>query len=465
MRPQAVIFGCGCWGQFFFDKIALDFDIAAFSDNNSALWGTAVRGKPVIAPEEIKKYGDAVVFICVDLWYLDVAKQLDAMGIPNIVYLDWFGMAQRYHNEVSYPASFRFRRPYKKEKDVFSVLYVQKGPCGRTDKISCVLKANGVMTQAAYTRCPSKMPEAYCAENAFYTYEELLEFVNESDFDIIHCSNEPDILANLLTHCNKPVIADTHDVMTVRDNNTSFERYYLEYAANKFADGNMYVNDYFRNLQIERYKICPDRTFALSNLIMENQIPQAGERKPKLSASDGELHLVYEGGITEIPTDNRFFEELWAPITAAHIHIHYYSQQSVPYCQALERTSPYLHYEGDLCGLELVTEMTQYDIGSILLNPVDKNAGMTYPHKLFEYLAAGLPVVSNLTTSLDFARSYAVGGGLDLQGDVQAQLRKIAAIRIPDRFLLDNKLTMETCAEGILDFYKKIIELGKARKG
>lgn len=463
MKKKVIIFGCGIEGKRSFSQISSLFDVAAFSDNNPSLWGTILFDVPVISPVELANYKGVSVVICIASGFIDAAKQVEAMGLPCMI--NRYGVFYEYRDTILYPMTFSKAECFKKTvNDEFAILFVQESPCGRTDKTSYVIKQKGVITQNAYFRDPSKMPDAYCKENAFYSYDDLLDFVNKSDFDIVHCSNEPDILTNLLVHSNKPVVFDTHDLLTARKNSSSREIYYYEYAANKFADGNMYVGEYYRDLQVERYGVRADRTFILPNIPLESQLPFSNQKKPKLSASDGELHIVYEGGISDDPASNRFFEDLWKSITGSNIHIHYYSQVNIAYCKALEQTSPYLHYEGNLSSLELVVEMTQYDIGSLLLNPVDKNADMSYPNKLYEYLAAGLPIVSNLTQPLIFLKSHKVGGALDFNGDIKAQLQEYAKMQIPSNFLRENKLIMESYADAILSFYKKIIEHSKGIK-
>lgn len=460
MKPKAIIFGCGYRGQHYLEKIALNFDVVAFADNNRALWGSQLLGRPVISPDQIKEFGKATVFVCV--WkFREIAQQLADMGIACVINND--GLYYEYRDMILYPISFSEHEPYRKSGTEFAVLFVQDAPCVRTDKISCILKAAGIMTQNACFRARSKMPEAYWKENCFETYDALLEFVNASEFDIVHSSNEPDILTNLLLHSNKTVIADVHDLLTARNIDSSPETYYLEYVANKFAGGSMYVAPYYRDLQILRCGVPLERTCILPNLILESQIPAPDKRMQKLSAVDGELHIVYEGGISDKPVSNRFFEEIWRTIADACIHIHYYSQQNIDYCKKLEKMSPYLHYEGNRYGLELITEMTKYDVGSVLLNPVDKNVIMASPNKLYEYLAAGLPVVTNLAATLEFVKSEGVGGDLDFDGDIYEQLKKLAAITIPDQYLQKNELTMDSRAEDILAYYKKIARMGKVK--
>lgn len=456
-RQKAVIFGCGAEGKYSFDKIIHDYDVVAFSDNNSSLWGTELFGIAVIPPVELQTYQETTVIVCVASEFIDIARQLETMGISCCI--NRYGIFYEYRDTILYPVKSGKAKAYKKAaEDNFSVLFVQDAPCGRTDKISYSLKQRGVITHNAYLRGSSRMPEAYDQENGFYSYDDLMDFVNNSEFDVVHCSNEPDILTNLLFQSNKKIIYDAHDFITVRNNDADHNLYFLEYMANKFADGYLCNDEDSRNLQIKRYGLPPDRTLVIQNLPLERQLVTGVQRKSKLSAADGELHIVYEGGISDKKDSNRFFEKQWSAITATGIHIHYYSQQNVEYCKALEKTSPYLHYEGNLSGFRLIVEMTQYDIGSVILNPVDKNADMAYPNKLYEYLAAGLPVVSNLRAASEFAVSYHVGGTLDFNRDIKAQMQEYAAIRIPDDYLSKNKLTMDSCANDIITFYKKISE-------
>lgn len=462
MRYRAIIFGCGLQGRYFFEKFNADFDIVAFSDNNQKIWGSELFGKPIIAPDEIELSDNMIVFVCVEFGFIDIAKQLESLKIPCII--NRRGVCYKYSDTILHPVLFHNYSFYKRSDKKFSVLFVQEVICGRTDKISSVLKKRGIVTQNAFFIRSSQMRGAYDKENSFYSYDDLLSFVNGSDFDIIHCSNEPDLLATLLLHSNKPIVLDTHDLLTARKNDFACEVYHLEYIANKFADGNMYVGEYYRDLQVERYGISADKTFIIPNFPLESQLLKNEQRKQKLSVTDGELHIVYEGGISPNPGSHRFVEKLWDRITSLHIHIHYYSQQDIEYCKALEKKNSYLHYEGNLSGLELIIEMTQYDLGSLLLNPVDKNADMSYPNKLFEYLAAGLPIISNLTVPLNFVESNNLGGNLDLSANIKEQLQKYAAIQIPDNYLCENKLTMDTYANDILAFYKKIINRNKAVK-
>ena len=84
MKPEAILFGCGERGRFFLSELRKDFHVAAFADNNSALWGTEVLGVPVIPPDDIKGMENATVFICVEKGYLDIARQLEEMGICGV---------------------------------------------------------------------------------------------------------------------------------------------------------------------------------------------------------------------------------------------------------------------------------------------------------------------------------------------------------------------------------------------
>ena len=183
MKPKAVIFGCGYLGQRSYAKLNADFDIVAYADNNTKLWGGELLGRPIIAPKEIKRYEDATVFVCAKSEFANIAKQLELMGISSVIWME--GVCYAYRDTILYPVSFFQPEPYKKKSgSEFSVLFVQDTPCGRTDKISSVLKAKGVVTQNAFFISPSQMPDAYCKQNAFYSFDSLLEFVDNSEFDI-----------------------------------------------------------------------------------------------------------------------------------------------------------------------------------------------------------------------------------------------------------------------------------------
>ena len=132
------------------------------------------------------------------------------------------------------------------------------------------------------------------------------------------------------------------------------------------------------------------------------------------------------------------------------------------YCKELEKKSPYLHYEGNVGGKDLIRELSKYDLGLLLFNVNRRNKDFIEtgsPNKLFEYLNARIPVVvGNVDMHIAFVNKYDAGIVLDFDKDVLKQLREARKIQIPKDFLLKNSLTMEAQASKLENFYENIIK-------
>ena len=461
---KCVIFGAGERGTTIFRKLSIFFDVIAYADNNKDLWGRERNGTAIIPPDDltelVKKTG-AAIFIANELHYLDIAAQLDGYGLSYYNCENYF--CYEREDGVWYPVSFgRPEACRKTGKDKFSVLFVQVKPCTRTDKIAQALKSRGVLTYSAYTASASDAGNAaYLSEFPFWTYGELLDFVNESEFDIIHCSNEPDILVNLLLHSNKKVIHDCHDIVTMSKSTATAAEILMEYIANTQADGVMYPTERVQNIMMRKYGTAEEKILVLGNYPLSSfgQV----ERLAKRSTIDGEIHCVYEGHIVDrshaedIPY--RFFEPIFIQLAQLGIHVHIYSHSVPEYLNLLDKEYSYIHYEGNYSGCELIREMTQYDLGLALFPP----EALAYPelasaNKLAEYLEAGLPVVTNVNAYAQTITGANCGGVLDLaQDDVVSKFREYVKIWIPSDFCDTHGFTMDANAERILNFYKKVI--------
>lgn len=461
---KAVIFGAGEIGQRSLVKLQYVYDVVAFSDNNSSLWGQSICGIPVIPPRSLPNM-DAIVFICVDLHWREVSEQLHAMDVKHAVleaYLSYELVDYRI-----FPLHLAKHAPYKKVNlDDFAVLFVQQNFCSRTDKIACALHQAGVKTYAAFQFTPSKMDCAFDEQTPFFSYDALMEYVNESEFDIVHCSNEDDTLTNLLIHSNKKIVFDCHDIISESYTYIKYEKFLLEYIANTQSDGIMFCSEPGKEVLCKKYNLEKDKIFVIGNYPLTSFKPTV--KIQKLSEIDGELHCVYEGGIafnadTFVP--KYYFYDYFLRFCEAGVHIHFYSNANVSKCEELAQAHPLLHYEGNLSGIDLVTQMQKYDIGFCLFNisegSMDSYLKHTSPNKIFEYLAAGLPIVTNVDVFSEFASENKCGGYVDLEGDILAQCRKALEFKISEDFLEVRGLTMNANAQRILDFYKSVINAGK----
>lgn len=286
----------------------------------------------------------------------------------------------------------------------------------------------------------------------------IVDFISNSDFDIVHCSNEPDILVNIVQKANKPVVADTHDMQSIRGD-IGIETIVLEYLANVNSDGIMYTSAYGLDVAKDKYGLDGKETIFINNLVMEQTTVR--QALPKLSSSDHKIYCVYEGGVVgDDKNSHRFFDDMWKKITDAGVHIHFYSPSDITYCKRLENISDLIHYEGSISGEKLILEMTKYDCGLAVFNSVDNNRfhleGAS-PNKLYEYISAGIPVISAGINSLkEFVERYHVGIELDFSGDIKKQLQEACKLHIESDFLTRNHMTMKSCAKDLSAFYESV---------
>lgn len=471
MLKKCILFGAGFYGKGAYYKLRKSYDIIFYVDNSESIQGKKIYDIPVMSVSQMMEIYDEEemdIIICSQAYY-DIANQLVDLGIVNY-YVLLEGFLYRFsETEVMMPVELCKIQHYRKEEGEKNILFVQNTACIRTHKIASIMKNNGYRVFLLYTIAPPEFnnesfKKVYDNVYTFYTSNSMIDFVNESDFDLIHSSNEPDLLTNYLLLSNKKIVFDTHDMRSIRDSIIN-EALVLEYIANTRSAGTIYTSEGVREIAIKKYNIPREKTFALENLIFEQIIIQ--KKHKKLSQLDGAIHCVYEGGIVgNNVRHHRFFENLWKKITDCGIHIHFYSQSDYEYCISLDKKSKYLHFEGNMGSKELVTEMTKYDCGLTVFNVNESNRLFLETgtaNKIYEYLNAGLPViVGNIDSYINFVEKYKVGIYLDLEGDIKEQLTQACKIQIEDNFLVKNRMTMDSYSKDLEAFYQKIINEDKS---
>ncbi len=464
MKRNIIIFGIGYYGKNAYWKLKNEYHIVSFADNNPNMQGTFYEGIPVISGEELKNLdiSDIDIIVCTRA-YFEIGSQIFDMGIFSYyVMLEGF----LYHtdlNETMMPVELCRVSYHQKEDNEKNILFVQNAACIRTHRIAEIMKEEGYRVYLLYT-----LSYPYAAYEEFADiYEEIwgfssangvLDFISNSDFDIVHCSNEPDILVNIVQKSNKPVVADTHDMQSIRSD-IGIETLVLEYLANVNSDGKMYISASSADIAKEKYQLDNKRVFFINNMVMEQTTVKNAYQK--LSSLDHMIHCVYEGGVVGNDiASHRFFDDMWKKITNTGVHIHFYSPSEIEYCKRLEKISPLIHYEGSLSGEKLILEMTKYDCGLAVFHSVGNNRfhlESGSPNKLYEYLSAGIPVISAGIHSLKkFVEQYHVGIELDFAGDIRKQLEEACKLHIENDFLTRNNMTMKSCAKELGAFYERI---------
>lgn len=465
---EVILFGAGFYGQNAYYKMKDHFNILYFVDNNIMLKETELLGIPVISVARLQEiYRTEMDIIICTRYYFQVSAQLIELGITEYyVMMEGF----LYHcskNETMMPVELSTYPYFHKSNDEKNILYVQNAACIRTHKIAKLMREAGYRVYLLYTLAPPESSNGSFANiyndvYTFYTMERIIDFIENSDFDIIHSSNAPDILTNIVLATSKHVVFDTHDMNSLWGND-SIEDLVLEYIANIKSDGNIYTSQSVLEIAKRKYGLENKEILSLENMILDQE--EIDNPYEKLSSIDNQIHCVYEGGINgKDKESDRFFEILWNKITDCGIHIHFYSQSDPIYCRKLDGKSEYLHYEGNVGSKELVREMTKYDCGLAIFHITDKNRNFMETgtaNKVYEYINSQLPViVSDLKSYSDFIEKYNVGVNLDFTKDIRKQISMACQIKICPDFLKEHNLTMKSRALEIAAFYERV----KSRK-
>lgn len=462
---KIIIFGAGRCGNKAYYKLNKWAEITHYVDNDPYMQGARLYDLPIISIKELANIYDPMqynIIICIQKYQQPVCQLLD-IGITEYYVMQQGLLYYNSAKEKMLPMEIFEYKYYRKKAGEKNILFVQNAACIRTHKIATLMKKNGYKVFLLYTDVPpeisnEKFSDVYDDTYTFYTWKALIDFVENSDFDIVHSSNEPDILTNMLLLTKKHIVFDTHDMMSLR-RPESMENMALEFIANTACDGNIYTSNLVCDIAKKKFGLTDKEIIAWENTVLEQE--EITIEHPKLSNVAGEIHCVYEGGIVgNDRLSHRYFEDIWKKIADCGIHIHFYSQSDYQYCKELEGRSKYFHYEGNLGTKILIQEMTKYDCGLAIFNVNDQNRVFLETgtaNKMYEYINAGIPVVvGDVQSYIDFVEKYGVGKKLNMEDDIKEQIADISRIIIEKDFLTKNRLTMMSRSQELIDFYERV---------
>jgi hypothetical protein len=273
-------------------------------------------------------------------------------------------------------------------------------------------------------------------------------------FDVVHCHNEPDALSVAALAGGVPVVHDTHDLISLRhagDSGLAF----MEAVANRGAQGRVYCTPYLR-AEAEKLYAPKGPSITLCNYASLGDVPET--LLPKLSATDGETHAVYEGGVGG--TDHRDFGEFFCNLAAAGVHVHVYPTFNAAQLRDIFARHHRVHIHETASPKDIIREMSQYDFGLIPFNVAKGNQRFldtAMPNKLFEYLAAGLPVAtSKLHSFEDWFSTHPVGVTFESVNHLLAQLPKLRELAGEVDFSRQ-VFTYEQQIDELVGLYRKLI--------
>lgn len=290
---KCIIFGCGNMGKAAFRKLKDYYEIVAWADNNQELHGRKINGISVINPSEIpslaQKY-DLDIFVCM-YKTSEVVKQLRSFGKLNVyIWKDGFF----FSSNGLYPLEFPVLRYHKKGNDKsLHVLFVSNTARIWDHKMASIVKKAGEKVFLAYiVQSPyDKFPEYADIYEEIYpimSIQSLFDFVKNSEYDIIHCSSEPEHITPILLRSGKTVIHDCHDL---RSSNQSMspDELTLEYLAHTGAAGVIYPTAGLRDEAVKKFALSKERT-----LVIEKPFEIIEEKGFTFESKTTELLKFYE---------------------------------------------------------------------------------------------------------------------------------------------------------------------------
>jgi len=310
-------------------------------------------------------------------------------------------------------------------------------------------------------------------------YRRLVERETRSnEHDIVHTCSMPDVLAAAASRYSIiPKVYDVRDMVTSFEQEIQLGNYLpswalglppvkwlglrtiyeqiisLEREATLNSDARIYVSEHTRDLARKKYGIPKKGSVLFYNYAMRSDLKPPIE---KLSEKDGEMHIVYEGVLSDEGYRGRMlplFETMAKE--GFHIHIHGIGdERTLRTFKAPQNRLKRYHFEGSIPHEELMTVLTRYDAGLIPFLPYGADQGYMdtmLPNKLFDYLAAGLCLLVPPTRSMQmFVSRSGTGRTYSVVHDLPG-LDDIKSVRI------DRKLyTIEEHISELEDLYRSI---------
>ncbi len=289
---------------------------------------------------------------------------------------------------------------------------------------------------------------------AFFAFhrEDLRMIIERGKYDLIHSHNFPDTDTVKCLNHGVPVIYDAHDYYPWHKGDTKT----LQIVATQCSDGRIFVTPYQANFAKQICAYNEEYSTVFPNYTSRKVAPT--EFKEKLSEKDGEIHLVYEGGASDM--QHRDFRQIFEKLTSFGYHVHCYLTANHNKYRARFADNPLMHIHDKLPLGVLMQEMTQYDAGIMYFNLTEENKHHLYacaPNKMYEYWACGLPAITNkeIGTMSDEVKKTGWGIACDID-DVPNQLPSILE-KVKSGFVQPQIICVEDNIFMIERFYELIL--------
>jgi glycosyltransferase involved in cell wall biosynthesis len=226
---------------------------------------------------------------------------------------------------------------------------------------------------------------------------------------LVHCNDHNTmwvgVAAKLLARSR--LVYDAHELWADRNGRWEWRPWLLATEAlfTRVADQTVVASPGFVDPMSRRYRIAPPR-------VVRN-IPARADALPPRAEASGDAIAVYVGALLK----GRGLEQAIDAIALAPgVRLRLIGPGAEPLIAALRRRAAGAGVEDRVEFLppvapdRVVDALAGADLGLSLFQPVCLSHELTLPNKLFEYLAAGLPILSSdMSVSAEFVRRHGVG--------------------------------------------------------
>lgn len=351
-----------------------------------------------------------------------------------------------------------------------NIVMVSAHACIRCQKMALPLISDGHNVHMVAQKIPSFW-ESYKTFSVYHDAGQLIstieQFEKAGNVDLYHCHNEPSWFVTVLKERTKrPVLLDVHDTFLTRltDDeeinlkNAGFNacRVMTEERTNfQIADGLLFVSPKVRDLTCKEFKLNQPA------LVMPQYLP---EFLYKYNFGRWQGGLVYEGKVTlpnEVVEHGRSlgfdycdYTKVAADCARIGMDFHLYAARKDPAFMSYFKTA-FVHEP--VAYKELMTNLSAHDWG-LVGNTIDSYQWQTtLANKFFEYIAAGVPVVSiNAAECSKLIDQYNVGITVESIDELAARWGEAREKR-DSLIKVRQELSMERHLKELTDFYESFL--------
>ncbi len=307
-----------------------------------------------------------------------------------------------------------------------NILFIAGHCCIRAQKMALVLLERGHKVHVIANKIPSFYQHYFSfslCNDISQTLEAIRVHLNSGQFDLVHVHNEPSYFVTMVKEIDEhiPVILDIHDSYLAR---STPEEALAEYEKGRhgehiritteernnfqLADALVFPGDHFRQVVTSEFKLTQP------TLTLPSYVP---DRFYVYQSLDWHGGLVYEGKVN-LPDETKRggqtgfnyceYTDLAQRAHAIKMDFHLYPARSDEKFMRHYQDIAFVHeakpYEA------LMPAISRHDWGLVGNVTKTREWEVAMPNKLFEYMAAGVPVVSmNSASCSEFIEAHGVG--------------------------------------------------------